>query len=119
MVNTNDPDWLEERDEQIAHIAEQLTRGRIGFLFGAGMSKPSGGLPGNELSYELVRQGFYKKKTLPLDKEFELQLREVAGKFPLEAIAEGIVDRLPFQESELEEILEKTVFRDEHGKEPI
>jgi len=118
MTDTNVQDWVSARDEQIAQIAGQLVRGRVCFLFGAGMSQPSKGLSGSELAFELLRRGLFKKYRLPLDPDFERQLREVASRFPLEAIAEGVMHRLPFQESELEEILKTVVFRDADQQKP-
>lgn len=111
----NQLDWMQEAKNAISQIAEQLTYGRIGFLFGAGMSTPSGGIEGNELAFQLVREALYKHMHDPLDPDFTDQLNKVVSKYPLEAIAEGVVPNFPFHEVSLVDLLKRQVFG---GQEP-
>jgi hypothetical protein len=55
-------DWQDKVDNDIGHIAEELAQGRINFLFGAGMSIQSGSIPGAELAFQLILEGFFKHK---------------------------------------------------------
>jgi hypothetical protein len=109
-------DWESKVDNDIGHIAEELARGRINFLFGAGMSIQSGSIPGAELAFKLILEGFFKSKSEDnLEDDLEKQIRSVASKYPLEAIASGVEPELPFQETQLSTILKQVVFK---GKNP-
>lgn len=111
-------DWENDLDNNIAHVAKELVRGRINFLFGAGMSMQSGGIPGGELAFELIRRAFYQqhdKDALPCG--LEMQIRQVAERYPLEAIASGAEAMFPFQETELSGMLEQVVFDDKEPQE--
>ena len=118
MDRADQHDWIdvEELENQIAHIAELLIQGRIGFLFGSGMSIPSGGIGGRELAFRLILKALYKHLHDPLEPSFEEDLKDVAQKYPLEAIAEGIVPDLPWQEIGLVELLKKGIFGDDGPK---
>jgi hypothetical protein len=118
-------DWEYKVDNHISHIAENLILGRIGFLFGAGFSIPSGGIPGEELAYQLLLKGPFKyidDKDPSTSNEYteeelkELEnIREVAQKYPLESLASGIVPNFPCHQVSLTNILKDVVF---NGKEP-
>lgn len=103
-------DWSVVADSNIARIAEQLVVGRIGFLFGSGMSKPSGGIGGKELAYKLVKKGLFPGKDDSVDPVFKEQVERAASKYPLEAIAAGIVPSQTFQETGLVDILKQVTF---------
>jgi len=103
-------------DNNIAHIAKELIRGRVNFLFGAGMSIQSGGIPGTELAFKLITRSFYQQFSEDeLPKDIEEQIRNAAGLYPLEAIAAGVEEHIPFQETELTSMLKQVVFC---GKDP-
>jgi hypothetical protein len=112
MALTPAEDWQRNIDKHIRQIAKEMLRGRIGFLFGAGMSIPSGGLPGSTLALELVKAGHFSE---PLDPSEEQQMQDAASRYPLEAIAAGVAPNLTFQEAGLVELLKKTAFG---GKDP-
>jgi len=101
-----------EIQDEIAKIAQQLEKERVGFLFGAGMSIDSGGLRAEDISYELVRRAFMARVHGELAPEQEEEVRGITKKYPLEAIADGAWPQLSFQKEELEEFLEETVFPD-------
>lgn len=103
-------DWMEQRDNDIAQIATQLVTGRLGFLIGAGMSVPSGGIPGMALAKELLWRSLFAHKHAPLEPDFEKQLGSVSSKYPLEAIAEACSKVLAFGEHELQLLLQEVVF---------
>lgn len=113
MTTPYKPDWNSDWDNDIAHIADQLLSNRAGFLFGAGMSIPSGGIPATELAFELVLGSLYKHASKPLNPSTEESLRKVAQKFPLEAVAQGAVASLPFSDDELEQLLRTVTFKGE------
>jgi hypothetical protein len=115
MATGTKHDWEEKIDNDLFQIAKELLRGRIGFLFGAGMSIPSGGLPGTALAKELLVQGLFPAQARKPDPDLAQRLDGAAGRYPLEAIAAGVVRRLPFQEQGLVRLLNETVFG---GKEP-
>jgi hypothetical protein len=93
-------------ENNIARIAEQLLQGRMGFLFGSGMSIPSGSINGKELGYQLVKRGLFPAA----DATFEGKLRLAGSKYPLEAIAAGVVPSQTFQETGLIDILKEVTF---------
>lgn len=103
----------QELSNNISQIADQLFYGRIGFLFGAGMSKLSGGIQGDDLAFKLIWQGLFKHRHPPLDEKFEKELHSLAGKYPLEAIAEGVKDKFPYNSIDLVNLLKREVFGDE------
>jgi hypothetical protein len=103
---------MEHRDNEIAQIATQLVKGRLGLLIGAGMSVPSAGIPGSALSKKLVWKALFKHKHVPLDPAFEEQLVSVSSKYPLEAIAEACSQVFAYGEHELQALLENVVFPD-------
>jgi len=109
---TEGNDWSRAIDSNIARIAEQLVVGRIGFLFGSGMSKPSRGISGEELAYQLVRKGLFPERDDAADPDFKKQVEQAASKYPLEAIAAGILPSQTFQETGLVDILKKATFPD-------
>jgi hypothetical protein len=111
-------DWQVERDRSIIEIAKHLIKGRIGFLIGAGMSIPAGGLPGSELAFQLLCKAFFTKYQddgTDAQKKLGVEIRRISNFFPLEAIAQGVIQKLTFRDTELEEILKNTVFA---GKKP-
>lgn len=101
--------------KHIADIARELLNGRVGFLVGAGMSIPSGGMSGYNLIYDLILKSLLSELHDQVPSDVAKQLKEIAGKFPLEAVAEGVVPHLPFKQRALEEYLRNNVFG---GKEP-
>lgn len=108
---TVDPhDTNAERDTHISQIASQLMKGRVGFLIGAGMSIPSGGLSGHQLAFQLVWKSLFQHHHEPLPPDFKKELEEVAAKFPLEAVAEGAIPYLGFEQWDLQELLKESVF---------
>lgn len=110
-------DWEKDIDNNISHIAGELVRGRINFLFGAGMSIQSGGIPAKKLAFELILRSLYKFETDKerFNKELEKQIHDVASRYPLEAISSGIGKEFPFQTTDLTNILKQVVFA---GNEP-
>src|SRR5215217_5836517 len=96
MTTPYKPDWKVDWDNAIAQIAAQLLRGRAGFLFGAGMSIPSGGIPASKLAFQLIVKSLYQHEHGLLEPALEDQIKNVAQKFPLEAVAQGAVPSLPF-----------------------
>ena len=104
----------DDLQNNIAQITQELIEGRIGFLFGAGMSIPSGGIGGEELAYQLVWKALYRHEHEP-NEIFKEQLRAISKKYPLEAIAQGVVRKLPRENEQLIEILKQVVFE---GKDP-
>ncbi|HST52239.1 MAG TPA: SIR2 family protein [Pyrinomonadaceae bacterium] len=112
---TDRDDWEIDRDTHVSQIANQLMRGRLSFLIGSGMSIPSGGISGKTLAFNLIWKSLYSQYHDPLDHVFTEELKNVADKFPLEAIAEGAMPNLSFRQRELEEFLAENVF---DGKTP-
>jgi len=110
-------DWPRAIDNNISQIAEELQHGRIGFLFGAGMSIKSGGIPGQKLAFELILRGLYRHEADKdkLDETLKGKIDAAASRHPLEAIASGIEREFTFKGSDLTDILKKVVFE---GKEP-
>lgn len=117
-MSTEPDKWKEDCENQISAIANHLVAGRIGFLFGAGMSIPSGGISGEQLALQLIRKAFYPKfrdSQHPMPTQLAQDIKDVAHKFPLEAIAEGAMNVFTFELDELEKTLKADVFA---GKEP-
>ena len=92
----------------IARIAKELLLGRIGFLFGSGMSIPSGGINGKDLAYRLVKDGLFPG--IAGNVTLESRLREVAGKYPLKAVASGVQINQTFQGAGLTRMLREVTF---------
>ncbi len=111
MTTTED----EDTDAHIAKIANALMGGRIGFLIGAGMSIPSGSTSGQQLAFELVWKSIFPQKREPLTDEFKESLGSVVAKFPLEALAAAVAPLLPQQTFDLEQMVQRVVFK---GKTP-
>ena len=110
MDSVSSQDWQADRDDAIAEIAGELLKGRVGFLVGAGMSQPSGSLSTNLLSETLLKYVYYRGLDEPLDLNIATPISEVARKFPLEAIAQGIVPKLSFGDTGLQRLLSESVF---------
>ncbi|MCJ7777659.1 MAG: SIR2 family protein [Sedimentisphaerales bacterium] len=117
-------DWPRAIDNNISQIAEELQHGRIGFLFGAGMSiqkkdipSKTEDMPGHRLAFELILRGLYRHEADKdkIDETLKKQIEDAAGRYPLEVIASGIESELPFRGSDLTQILKQAVFE---GKEP-
>ena len=106
-------DWSRAIDSNIARIAEQLVTGRIGFLFGSGMSKLSGGISGEELASQLIEKGLFPEKDTSSDPVFKAQVKRAASRYPLEAIAAGVLPNQTFQATGLTEILKQVTFPNE------
>jgi len=114
-------DWEQKVDNHISHIVDNLILGRIGFLFGAGFSIPSGGIPGKELAYELLLKGPFKniddydqstsnEYTEEEIEEIKKNIKKAAEKYPLESLASGILKNFPFQHVSLTKLLKDVVF---------
>lgn len=96
--------------DTIAKIADQVGKGRVGFLFGAGMSIPSGGLAGQTLAQQLVRKAFLAHIRDELPPALNDAVRDIVAKYPMEAIADGAWPNLPYRTEELEDFLKGAVF---------
>jgi hypothetical protein len=102
-------DELDEVRNNIALIASEITQGRVGFLFGAGMSTPSGGISGRDLAFHIITESFFKSEDIQPHSDRHKQIMSVVDKYPLEAIAEAATVKLPQQLAGLQEILYKKV----------
>jgi hypothetical protein len=92
----------------IARIAKELLLGRIGFLFGSGMSVPSGGVTGNDLAYRLMLDGLFPSRAG--NPALESRLKGASGKYPLEALAAGVRIDQTFQNASLAKMLREASF---------
>jgi hypothetical protein len=102
------PDESTTTQNNITRIAKELLSGRIGFLFGSGMSTPSGGINGKDLAYRLIKDGLFPG--IPSSVALESSLREVASKYPLEAIAAGVRIDQTFQSAGFTKMLREVSF---------
>lgn len=107
-------DWEEAIEDDLCKIASELVRGRIGFLFGSGMSIPGGGISGPQLAEELIVRGHFPRARRADDQHME-QVSEAANRYPLEAIASGVATELTFQDEGLRQLLKHVTFG---GKDP-
>jgi len=107
---TEEHDLSNEISNNIVRIARELVNGRIGFLFGSGMSIPSGGIDGQQLAYQLIKKGYFPARDDSTDSEFQEQLKRASSAYPLEAIAAGVAQKQTFQKTGLREILEEVTF---------
>lgn len=100
-ISTSAPEtYLEEGElddvrNKIAHIADELVGGRVGFLFGSGMSAESNGLLGRDLGFNILKHAFARSAPDPLPDEIQKKIEAVLCKYPLEAIAEAATKELP------------------------
>lgn len=99
----------------IALIAEALEQGQIGFLFGAGMSVASGGLPSRELAYQILRKTEFAD-VKDDDVVAKARIQEIAAEYPLEALAQGVELTLPTMHEGLISLLRKAIFGDDEPK---
>lgn len=78
------------------------------------MSIEGGGIPGQELAFQLILHSLYKHEAdkSKLDEALKQKIYAAARRHPLEAIASGIVPELPFRNSDLADILRSVVFAD-------
>jgi len=109
MAHSSYPDFIgvAEKDTlqlQIEGIAEELAQKNTQFLFGAGMSRPSGIPSGMELAGKLLDL-IYPDMSKPTAAEIE----NLLCTFPLEAIAEAARGVRPGQKEALRNFLKKEI----------
>ncbi len=108
MVEKNN--LSDELLNNIAQIAQELVAGRIGFLFGSGMSISSGGIDGENLAYQLIKDSYFLSRDDSKDQKLMENIKKVSLKYPLEAIVSGIAKKAPFEKTSLKKILKDITF---------
>jgi hypothetical protein len=108
------PDIAPASDDEIknaiSHIADQFVRGRLGFLFGSGMSFPSGGATAGPLSERLLLEGFFKHLRTAVPPEIKAETDRIARIYPLEGIATAALEQHGFGYAEATDLLKQHLF---------
>ena len=106
-TNPIKPDYLgaveeDDIDRALQHISDALTKSDVSFLFGAGMSKPSGAPMAPELIARLLTMHFPSGGSDPIPDD---RLKNLAWEFPFEAVVEAVQEGFPTKRRRLTEVL--------------
>lgn len=100
-------------DRALERIAKALNDDAASFLFGAGMSVPSGLPTGSQLIAKLLRRFFPMSGTNPPSEE---RLKELASEFPFETIVEALEKNLGAGRDDLTDELRMLLLDEKYEK---